>query len=132
MKEVAGIVGKQLTDSSPRQCASTHRSYIVSQFLAKSQMAVLLHPPYSPDLALCDFFLLDKLRDFMQMTYYGDKEAMKAESAAPSECDTEKLLKKMPYELEKRVHLCIAVQRKYFDGDKIVLPEHRIVNDFLV
>ena len=39
-----------------------HRSFKVSQFLAKNNMTVILHPPYSPDLALCDFFLFLKLK----------------------------------------------------------------------
>jgi hypothetical protein len=32
------------------------------QFLAKHKMAVIPHPPYSPDLAPCDFFLFPKMK----------------------------------------------------------------------
>jgi transposase len=42
--------------------APTHRSFKVSQFLAKNSMTVVPHPPYSPDLAPCDFFLFLKLK----------------------------------------------------------------------
>ena len=38
------------------------RSFKVSQFLAKNNMTVMPHPPYSPDLAPCDFFLFPKLQ----------------------------------------------------------------------
>jgi len=38
--------------------APAHRSFKVSQFLAKNNMTVVPHPPYSPDLAPCDFPLL--------------------------------------------------------------------------
>ncbi|EFN61003.1 hypothetical protein EAG_12198, partial [Camponotus floridanus] len=31
-------------------------------FLAKNSTNVLDHPPYSPDLAPCDFFLFSKLK----------------------------------------------------------------------
>ena len=41
--------------------APAHRSFKVSQFLAKN-MTVVPHPPYSPDLAPCDFFLFPKLK----------------------------------------------------------------------
>jgi len=35
--------------------APAHRSFKVSQFLVKNNMKVIPHPPYSPDLAPCDF-----------------------------------------------------------------------------
>ena len=42
--------------------ALVHRSFKISQFLAKNNMTVIPHPPYSPDLAPCDFFLFPKLK----------------------------------------------------------------------
>ena len=42
--------------------APAHRSFKVSQFFAKNNMTVIPHPPYSPDLAPCDFFLFPKLK----------------------------------------------------------------------
>jgi len=42
--------------------APAHRSFKVSQFLAKNNMTVILHHPHSPDLAPCDFFLFPKLK----------------------------------------------------------------------
>jgi len=42
--------------------APAHRSFKISQFLAKNSMTVVPHPPYSPDLAPCDFFLFPKLK----------------------------------------------------------------------
>jgi transposase len=33
-----------------------------TQFLEKHKMAVIPHPPYSPDLAPCDFFLFPKMK----------------------------------------------------------------------
>jgi len=42
--------------------APAHRSFKVSQFLAKNKRTVIPHPPYSPDLAPCDFFLFPKLK----------------------------------------------------------------------
>jgi len=40
-----------------RDNAPAHTALSVQQFLAKKNMMVLLHPPYSPDHAPCDFFL---------------------------------------------------------------------------
>uniref|UniRef100_A0A4W6DFL3 Mos1 transposase HTH domain-containing protein n=1 Tax=Lates calcarifer TaxID=8187 RepID=A0A4W6DFL3_LATCA len=38
------------------------------QFLAPKQITVVHHPPYSPDLALCDFFLFPKIKSVLKGT----------------------------------------------------------------
>ena len=40
--------------------APTHTSHLVQQFLAKHGTSQLQQPPYSPDLAPCDFFPIPK------------------------------------------------------------------------
>ena len=40
-----------------------HRSTLVQEELARQQVVVLLQPPYSPDLSLCDFFLFLRLKE---------------------------------------------------------------------
>jgi histone-lysine N-methyltransferase SETMAR len=42
--------------------APAHRSILVQEELARQQITVLPHPPYSPDLASCDFFLFHHLK----------------------------------------------------------------------
>jgi histone-lysine N-methyltransferase SETMAR len=42
--------------------APFHTSILTQQFLAKYKMTVIPHPPYSPDLTLCDFFLFQKIK----------------------------------------------------------------------
>jgi hypothetical protein len=39
-----------------------HTSHLVQQFLAKHGTTQLQQPPYSPDLAPCDFFLLPRFK----------------------------------------------------------------------
>jgi hypothetical protein len=34
----------------------------IQEFLAKKNIPVLPHPPYSPDIARCDFYLFSKLK----------------------------------------------------------------------
>ena len=46
-------------------------------FLAKNNIAVLEQPPYSPDLAPCDFFLFPKLKEVIKGTCFQDSEAIK-------------------------------------------------------
>jgi hypothetical protein len=42
--------------------APAHTSLIVQQFLTSKNITVILHPPYSPDLAPSDFFLFPKMK----------------------------------------------------------------------
>ena len=37
-----------------------HNALSVKKFLMKHKLTVLEHPPYSPDLASCDFFFISK------------------------------------------------------------------------
>ena len=38
----------------------------IRKFLAKNNIAVLEHPPYSPDLAPCDFFFVSQTQESHQ------------------------------------------------------------------
>ena len=40
-----------------------HTELSVRQFLTKNRMTRALHPPYSPDLAPCDFFLFPRMKE---------------------------------------------------------------------
>ena len=42
--------------------APSHRALVTSEFLTHNSIITLLHPPYSPDLAPCDFFLFPKMK----------------------------------------------------------------------
>ena len=42
--------------------APVHNSLLVTDYLSKMGIKTLPHPPYSPDLAPCDFWLFPKLR----------------------------------------------------------------------
>ena len=57
-------------DNAPAYNASGIR-----EFLAKNNISVLEQPPYSPDLAPCDFFLFPKLKEVIKGTHFQDKEA---------------------------------------------------------
>ena len=39
----------------------SHEAGIMTEFLQKEKVTVLPHPPYSPDLAPCDYFLFPRL-----------------------------------------------------------------------
>jgi len=91
--------GKQLTRSSSwRSCdvcvnqfaekdwvlhhenASSHTSHLLQQFLAKHGTAQLQQPPYSPDLAPCDFFLFPRLKKVLKGHRFEAMEDIKRNS----------------------------------------------------
>jgi transposase len=42
--------------------AAPHKAGIVTEYLKKERVKLLPHPPYSPDLAPCDFYLFPKIK----------------------------------------------------------------------
>jgi hypothetical protein len=53
---------------------------LIQTFLAKRRMAVIPHPPYSPDLAPCDFFLFQKMELKLKGRQLDTIEEIQAES----------------------------------------------------
>ena len=53
--------------------APAHSSNLVQQFLSKHSIALLRQPPYSPDIALCDFWLFPKLKKPLKGQRFDDK-----------------------------------------------------------
>ena len=52
--------------------APTHDTLRVYEFLAKNSITKMDHPPYSPDLALCDFWLFPKLKNALKGQRFAD------------------------------------------------------------
>ena len=91
MKHVAArLVPKDLNHGE----APSHSSLIVTKFLAKHRTKVIAQPPYSPDLAPCDSFLLPKLKYPLCGTRHESIEAIKINSL--------KELKAIPTEAYKK------------------------------
>ena len=71
------------------------------------------HPPYSPDLAPCDFWLFPKLRGCRYETIEAMKEAVTKVIDMLTQYDFNGAFKKF---LE-RYNKCIAAGSDYFEGD---------------
>ena len=44
--------------------------------MTSATVEILPHPPYSPDMALSDFYLFPKLKSHLQGTQYGSNEGV--------------------------------------------------------
>ena len=64
---------KVCTHFVPHQLnATSYKTKKVNEFFMKKQICVIDHPPYSPDLSPCDYFLFPKLKTAMEGAYYDD------------------------------------------------------------
>lgn len=53
--------------------APSHMSFIVANFLAQTNTPVIPYPPYSPDLAPCDFLLFPRLKRALKGKHWKTK-----------------------------------------------------------
>lgn len=58
--------------------ASAHKAQIVQSFLKEEKLVQLEHPPYSPDLSPCDFFLFPFLKKKLSGRRYASRSALGA------------------------------------------------------
>ena len=98
--------------------ASSHKSNVVQQFLHDERVIQLPHPPYSPDLSPCDFFLFPTLKKMLAGRRYNSRSQL---GSAVHQC-----LKRIPksdYSAAfkswiSRMEKCIHVKGEYFEGLK--------------
>ena len=93
--------------------APVHNSRLfVTDYLTKRDIKTVPHPPYSSDLAPCDFWLFPKLRGCRYKTIEEMKEAVMKIINTLTQEDFHGAFQK----LLKRYHKCIATGGDYFEG----------------
>ena len=93
--------------------APVHNSIIVTDYLTKMGIKTLPQPPYSPDIAPCDFCLFPKLRSCRYETIEEMKEAVTKVIDTLTQEDFHRAFQK----LLERYNKCIAAGGDYFEGD---------------
>ena len=97
---------------------SFHKCEVVKSFSASEKVKVLNHPPYSPDLSPCDFFLFPRLKKMLSGNKYTSG------SSLGSVIYIYQCLQQIPKEdylsafrdWVKRLQKCVSVKGKYFEG----------------
>ncbi|UYV63007.1 hypothetical protein LAZ67_2002824 [Cordylochernes scorpioides] len=111
--------------------APAHTSLLVRDFLAKNNKPMMPQPPYSPDLAPCDFFLFPKLKRPMKGRRYATLDEIKTASKE----ELKKILKndflKCFEDWKNRWQYCIISHGDYFEGDKIGMSPKEIYEDMV-
>ncbi|PNF43640.1 hypothetical protein B7P43_G00693 [Cryptotermes secundus] len=93
------------------------RLNIVQEFLAKNKMAVVPHPPYSPDLTPCDFLLFPKMKIKLKGRRFDTVEEIQAETQTVLNTLTKKDFQDAFEKWQKRWDRCMRSQGDYFEGD---------------
>ncbi|VEN60324.1 unnamed protein product [Callosobruchus maculatus] len=103
--------------------APAHTSLLVREYLAKNNTVMVPQPPYSPDLAPCDFFLFPKLKRPMKGRRYATIDEIKTASKEElNKIRKNDFLSASRIE-KKRWHKCIISEGNCFEGDKIDIHE---------
>ena len=90
-----------------------HNSILVTDYLTKRGIKIVPQPPYSPDLASCDFWLFPKLRGCRHETIEEMKEAVTKVIDTLTQEDIHWAFQR----LLERYNKCIAAWGDSFEGD---------------
>jgi hypothetical protein len=87
------------------------------QLLAKQKMDVIPHPPYSPHLTPCDFFLVPKMKFKLKGCRFDTSEEIQAESQRVLDTLTEKDFQEAFQKWRRRWDRCLHAGWNYFESD---------------
>ena len=93
--------------------APAHTSLSVKQFLVSKEITTLDHPPYSPDLAPCDFFLFPKLKGILKGTRFEGVDDIKANVTAFLKCIKKEEFAKCFKAWSRRMEKCVKADGEY-------------------
>ena len=97
--------------------APVHNSILVIDYLTQMGIKTVPHPPYSPDLAPCDFWLFPKLKENLRGNRYSTIENMKEAVTRVLNTLTQEDFQGAFQKLLERYNKCIDVRGEYFEGD---------------
>ena len=97
--------------------APVHNSILVTDYLTKMGIKSVPQPPYSPDLAPCDFWLFPKLKENLKGCRYETIEEMKGVVRKVIVTLTQEDFHGAFKKLLEWYNKCIAAGGDYFEGD---------------
>ena len=98
--------------------APAHASLLIHEFLAKQDTIVVPQPPYSPYLALADFFLFPKLKSTLKGHRFQTIEEIKENSLQDLRAVPQNTFQDAFQNWKKRWERCINSRGEFFEGDK--------------
>jgi histone-lysine N-methyltransferase SETMAR len=96
--------------------APCHTSLLVRQFLSNKNITVCPHPPYSPDLAPCDFWPFPNVKITMKGKCFESIQDIEAATTAQLKTLTEEDFQNCFRNRQERGDKCVRSDREYFEG----------------
>ena len=103
--------------------APSHTALVLRDHFVKTFTHIFPQPPYSPDLASCDFWLFPKLKRPLRGTRFESIVEIKIESKKALMAIPEKDYLVCFEDWKIRWYKCISSRGDYFEGDKMNLQE---------
>lgn len=97
--------------------APYHTSLLVQQCLSDENITVCPHPPYSSDLAPCDFWLFPKVKAAMRGKHFESIQDIKEAVTAQLDTLTKEDFQHCFAEWQERWDKCVQSEGEYFEGD---------------
>ena len=98
-----------------RSNTPVHRAVVVQELLARKQVCVLHHPPYSPALSTCDYFLFSKLKLPLKGRLFEDVQDIQAAVTSSLLAIPQEDVQRSFQCLIDRATRCIEAEGMYFD-----------------
>lgn len=96
--------------------APVHTASIVTKYLALKNITVLSQPPYSPDLAPCDYFLFPKTKSHLKGTCFEDLSAIQLNATRVLNCVTLQEFRGCFDSWVRRWNRCVELLGEYCEG----------------
>ena len=98
--------------------APAHASLLIREFFMNHETTVVPQPPYSPDLAPADFFLVPKLKSSLKGRRFQAVEEIDENSITDLRAIPQNTFQDAFQNWRKRWARCIKSGEKYCEGDK--------------
>ncbi|KAJ4429146.1 hypothetical protein ANN_26149 [Periplaneta americana] len=109
------VDGEQLALASRQRPA--HSSQLIHTFLAKHGITTVHQPPYSPDLAPCDFWLFPKLKTPLKGSHFESREEIMRNATTELNTIPKEDFQRCFRQWKDRWAKCVQAQGAYFEGD---------------
>ena len=96
--------------------ASPHTSKLTRDYLESQKIKVLAHPPYSPDLAPCDFWLFPLVKNKLAGRKFARPENLARAIGAVLKSIPQKDYRKCFSDWIERLNRCVSAGGEYFEG----------------
>jgi len=97
--------------------ALCHTLLLVWQFLSNKNIMVCPHPPYSPDLAPCNFCLFPRVKKTMKGKRFESVQDIEAATTAQLKILMKEDFQNCFRKWQEQWHKCVRSEGEYFEGD---------------